>query len=742
MSDFGLLVDFIRGELDSQQTALIRRRLEAEPDLFAQFERLTRTFSVIRSLPAPNAASVMPPQVSPTAELPLVQPRPEFVAALRREYAARGWSALIPSLAVTPEFAASLRRGFQVRGWVARLPLLSPSVAWVAALRGEFSVRAVVSSLPAMGARAAFQAQLRVEFGVRALVGSLPLITVREAFVRRLKVAFYEAAVEPAAPRVSLPLIEPSDRFRRRLFNAIASAARRPLRARPTRELASLTINTGRSLWAAVKRSKSLGVTGAAHILAIVLALFVTSQQVVTGSGLTLENLSFDHAPAPVMNSGPELNGDPGFSGERAVVSRAGENDPNPGMGGSEEAPDSGGEGDGPSPYEVPPQEVEGPRPELPRESVLPSRADAARSDFAMFRLRGESRQKKIGYLGSTELYDALSRSLQYLQRYQRHDGRWIIEGVDPALIPQDSNLRLIREVELTASAALAFLGDGHSSRASELGFELNVKRAIDWLLLQQQPDGQIGPDENDVVLCHSIALLALIEEFALTGRNDLRRPIRQGCRWLAESRATEDRGAFPYRRGQGPSLMTSVWSYITLETARVVRVPDVDAPQSRLDELLRWFDAETTRKELLADQLDALNGDLIPSAAALALTYFPHEGTYEMRRRQLLARMERERPELVHRAGRDDAACDMRYLFFGNLAHTLASPDDGKLGVWEQAFSQTLIKHQIKDGPRAGTFELTGYYASFYGSSYQAAMAALAIENAYRLNLLRQLRD
>lgn len=734
MQDFGLLLDYLRGELDASQAALVRSRLEREADFFAAFERLRRTLDVIRSLPSLNG-HFTPPEPSPTEALPLVQPRPEFVANLRREYHARGWAAIIPSLQVKPEFAANLRAEFSVRSLLIALPWLNARAEFVSALRSEFAARALASSLPMLAVRPEFARALNTEFCVRGIVGALPMIAVREAFARRVKVALFEASREsvasagqPQPVRSALPLIEPSDSFRRRVFNAIRKIAHKPLRERPARALAAIYVNGWRELGRAMRKSKSLAFTGAAHVLAIAIAFFIVGHASLADSTSLTVGVTDGLSPivAPSGKAAPTTE----VPGERP---RADEN------GGAFDeavvpsAPESAGIDEAPEPH-LPPDQAAVPEPYKPVGMGGGTSATKSQADFAMFRLRGEGRSKKIAYLGSSELYDTLSAALRFLRDHQRHQGFWEPEGVD--YVPSGPEAE-IQKVELTASAALAFLGDGHSSRASELGYATNVDRAVNWLLKQQQPDGQIGPSERGIVYCHSIALLALVEDYALTGRYDLRLPIRKACRWLVDSRANDGSGAFPYGRGTEPSLMTSVWAYMALETARVVKVPDVDAPKARMDELLNWFDNISNREPLLETR-EASNGDLVPTSAAYALTFFPREGTYEMRRTSYQSKLAGELPDV--RKDNKRASSDMRYLFFGSLANALQSPLDGKHNVWEQSFANTLIKNQIKGGPYGGSFELgEGYYAAnLYGYVYQAAFAALSIENAYRVSLMK----
>jgi hypothetical protein len=734
MQDFGLLLDYIRCELDSEQAALVRSRLEREAEFFAVFERLRRTLDVIRCLPSLDG-KFTPPQPSPTEALPLVQPRPEFVAELRREYHARGWAAFVPMLNVKPEFAANLRAEFSVRSLLIALPWLNLRAEFVSALRTEFAARQLCASLPTLSVRPEFARALNAEFCVRSIVGSLPMLAVREAFARRVKIALYEAsrenAAEPQPVRSALPLLEPSDSFRRRVFNAIRNAARKPLRERPARALAAIYAGAGRELTRAIRKSKSLAFTAGVHVLAILAALFIVGQVSVVDSASL--SISMTSTATPMLAPG-DLGGAArtDMPGERpAAVSEAGV--------GSEEkalpsAPVERGYDEAPAP-QLPADQAANPEPYKPVSMGGGTTATMGQSEFAMFRLRGEGRHKKIGYLGSSELYDTLSRALVFLRDHQKHEGYWEPEGVEYVPTGPEST---IQRVELTAASALAFLGDGHSSAASELGYQDHVKKAIDWLLKQQNDDGQIGPAERGIVYCHAIALMALIEDFALTGRYDLRAPIRRACRWLVESRPKDGSGAFPYGRGDDPSLMTSVWGFMALETARVVKVPDVDAPKARMDELLSWFD-NITNKEPLLDTNESMQGpaELIPTAAAYSLTFFPREGTYEMRRSSYQSKLFEELPDVRKENRRANG--DMRYLFFGSLAHAQQHPLDGKLNGWEQAFANTLIKNQIKTGHFAGSFEWDkGYYAGLYGHVYQAAFAALAIENAYRVSLLK----
>lgn len=733
---FGLLVDFLRGELDEASAAEVRARLERDDDLFANFQRLRRTMAVVRSFPA------LPVRAAETGRL-------------RDQLETRDWLRQLPAMAASPAFLRSLRVEFSVRALVASLPALKPSESLVQVLRREFAVRQVAARLPEACPRTEFRRRLRDEFSLRALVSSLPMLPAREAFLRRLRVAFAELdQAAPARAAASLPLLAPTPAFRDRIREAIrreaasvfgrrakrsASKELRAPRRRPQRSLLS-GAGWGRMILSQAKRSRSLLFTGLVHAAALAIAFFVSVGAALPAASVNVQQIVGEGIAVPVLGGVARGESrDPGFSSpEEAGVG-----------GGLPEvvlvrddgfAPGLGEEGLPPPVSREQPEEAAKPRPESVS-SDEPLRSSPALGGGVMFRLREMDRSRKIGYLGSEELFDVLDRALGYLSRTQKPDGSWGFEGVDARLVPNDAEIREARTIELTSAAALAFLGDGHNSRESVLGYDLHVRRAVGYLLKRQGEDGQIGPAGTPVVLSHAMALLVLLEDYALSGDRKLKRPIRKAARWLCETRAVAEDGstnaAFPYLRGQGPSLMTGVWAHMALATAARLNIPEADLPPERLDAFLDWFEAETRSGDVLKDQWEALNGDLVPSAAAASLTGFAEGRGFEMRKRRFFGRMNRELPDLEPTAQtlEYNAPGDMRYLFFGSLARALSgegSADD----AWRRAFARTLIERQTAEGAGKGSFAVSDYYAGLGGKVLGAAFAALSIENAWRVTL------
>jgi hypothetical protein len=352
----------------------------------------------------------------------------------------------------------------------------------------------------------------------------------------------------------------------------------------------------------------------------------------------------------------------------------------------------------------------------------------------SILRLRKSPRASKAGYLGREDLFEVLDKSLKYLQVYQKQEGYWAV--VDVVNEPRDPDVRESQRIELTAAALLAYLGDGHSSTHSELGYHNIVGRGIGWLIDRQRESGQIGPPELENVLIHAMATLVMAEEFGLTRAQHLREPLRKACRWLCDVRANGSDG-FPYKVGFPASMTTSVWAYMALVTARNVRVPPVDVPKKRIEDFLDWYGDYWKYSTRITDQAQILaKSDLLPTAAAGALNLFAIEAgdDFEQSRSAFVERISRELPDL--RAGRERDNADTRYLFFGSIMMALHYQLGGERSSrWNDELARTLIDNQREDG----SFKPVDDYGSLYGNVFSTALAALSIENAYRVNLLTQ---
>ncbi|MCF6229112.1 MAG: hypothetical protein L3J82_10745, partial [Planctomycetes bacterium] len=759
-------VDFIRGELDDAAKADVRQLLEHDAKAFALFERLQRTFDVLASLPQVN-------RVSPTSfrsELPLTEPSTAFINTLETEFRTRGWADLVPFIAPNAGWISTLRTEFSVRAVLRSIPMLESGELLIEALRAQFSTRAVLDSIPFIAPAPQWIRALREGFTVRATLGSIPLLEPRPEFVaslreefsaratvsaipnlsddlaqlkRRLKLAMFEEGQKTdakstlaASSEEALPTLAASDSFRRRLFKKIFTA--RP-KAPQTR---AAKIDRREYYWSSevargLKKSRrSMVATLAVHAIAVALMFFFAVQHDASSEGYVAEMQQDEFAlpPAPNIEGMPEhwpigdsnnfeFNGAPDFApptdepiglGDGRIIDIRPSDDT--------ERPDDT--------IDVLP-EAHFDADNLPRHA---SRTDVA----GYFRLRGLSKQAKVKYLGSIELYDALDGALAYLQRRQEVDGSWGFVGVNKLMIPRSKEARQIAKIEMTSAALLAFLGDGHTSESSPARYDFSVRRGIDWLITQQNEGGQIGPAAQGNVLIHAMATLALVEDFGLTRNHRLRAPLRKACRWLSNVHAVDNSGGFPWKIGQGAGMVTTVWAYMALTTARNVKVPPIDLPQKRIDELLEWYERCTRKGKVQKFEAVLLaRTDVLPQSAVGALSLFAHENGYELRGKKALRVINSNKPD-ISQDTKDDR-CDFRYLFFASMSQALGSQRGNSVNVeWNKAFTKTVLDSRIKEGKEDGSYQPIAEYDSIYGKVLSTAYAALSIENPYRISLLK----
>jgi Squalene-hopene cyclase C-terminal domain len=125
---------------------------------------------------------------------------------------------------------------------------------------------------------------------------------------------------------------------------------------------------------------------------------------------------------------------------------------------------------------------------------------------------------------------NAVERSLRWFKRHQSPNGAWESDkyylncfgGVksEPGKLHPVSDAN----IAMTGYALLCFLGYGCDHKAPGK-YRTAVKKGIDWLLMQQRPDGYFGRTNYE----HPIAVMALAEAYAMTSDPALRAAVQKG---------------------------------------------------------------------------------------------------------------------------------------------------------------------------------------------------------------------
>jgi len=422
-----------------------------------------------------------------------------------------------------------------------------------------------------------------------------------------------------------------------------------------------------------------------------------------------------DHIPAAAVPGAP-AGGAPARPGEESRLASAvpaGETPATPAIGEAlaEAAlpPDAAGMEDvAPPPAPLPPKEI--------------------------YRLRTEpDRMEKIERLGgSPETEEAVRRALVWFARHQSPDGRWDVDGfmknfdVNGRRADGAGN-RGSQDVGVTALAALAFVGAGHTHVAARgadgpTEHAETVRKAIDWLIEGQKKDGDLR--QSGQMYGHSLATMLLCESYSMTGDERLIEPIRKAVQFVLEAQNP----GLGWRYAPRSSNDTSVlgWALMALKSAEIA---GFTVPTKAYRGAANWLDR--VRKGKHGGLFEYQPGrNLSPAMTAeglfseMLIAYDPAGP----RTAESIAYLMDHPPRYVPQ---DKNRTDFYYWYYATLAlHQLGGPE---WETWNREIGKALVKSQRTDGPLAGSWDPRTRWGEYGGRVYTTAMAALTLEVYYR---------
>lgn len=340
-----------------------------------------------------------------------------------------------------------------------------------------------------------------------------------------------------------------------------------------------------------------------------------------------------------------------------------------------------------------------------PIASKLPQRAPDARAELL----------EKLG--GSDETERAVAAALAWLARHQHADGHWDGEQFDHGCGACDGNTPFEVDAGLTGLSLLCFLGADHSHMKTG-PYREHVGRAIDWLLARQEGDGDLRGAET--MYSQGIATIALSEAYAMTGDERLRAPVERAVRFIERAR-NATLGGWRYEPGQPGDTSVLGWQIMALKSAQLA---GIEIEPAALAGAHHW----------------------------LALVHDPHHpGQYKyqphrevtramtaeaMFTRQLLG-VPRHDPTMplseayIREPLPDWSAANTYEWYYTTLA--LFHYQSEHWPTWNTSLTRTLLDAQRTDGKTAGSWDVTGKWASTGGRVYQTAICALMLEVYYR---------
>jgi squalene cyclase len=160
--------------------------------------------------------------------------------------------------------------------------------------------------------------------------------------------------------------------------------------------------------------------------------------------------------------------------------------------------------------------------------------------------------------------------SLLWLARHQDPDGSWNARAFSSHCVgarctgPGDRDFT----AGVTGLSVLAFLGSGYSHLSQDMHFSGGhparllhfgrvVRRALDWLMDQQAPDGSIGLGGPKGMYNHAIAAQALSEAYGMTASRHLTLSARKAIDFLVASQTPGKGWRYSPQSGESDSSVT-----------------------------------------------------------------------------------------------------------------------------------------------------------------------------------------
>ncbi|MFN5285116.1 MAG: prenyltransferase/squalene oxidase repeat-containing protein [Planctomyces sp.] len=334
---------------------------------------------------------------------------------------------------------------------------------------------------------------------------------------------------------------------------------------------------------------------------------------------------------------------------------------------------------------------------------------------------------KKFG--GSADSERAVNAGLTWLQKVQKQDGSWSFDEVGGA--GQGGTLQAT-PMGATSLALLTFLGGGHTHEIKG-EYQETVTRGLNWLLSKAETtssglDLRGTAQGNSGLYVQGIATICLCEAAALAPKDrTLKRAATSAIRFVERS---QDRlgGGWRYTPNQPGDTSVTGWQIMALQSAKANRI--------------------SVAADTMQDARAFLRSVSVENGARYA--YMPRGGpTDTMTAVGLLCQMymgwRRDRPEL--QAGVQHLATvgpSRENMYYNYYATQVLHHWGGEL--WEQwnlKMREQLVTTQLRNGPGAGSWDVTDPHGNGGGRIYQTALSVLTLEVYYRhLPMYRRLDE
>jgi hypothetical protein len=385
------------------------------------------------------------------------------------------------------------------------------------------------------------------------------------------------------------------------------------------------------------------------------------------------------------------------------------------------------------------------------------------------FKGRGGHRNLRAGG-GGKKADDAVDDALKWLKAHQSQDGGWECEGfrrwcdLKPASgAGPDGAGKAVYDVGVTGMALLAFLGAGYTNRSDDSnGFGKVVASGLRYLKNVQDAEGCFGPRATShYVYNHSIAALAMVEAYGMTGSSVYKNPTQKALDFIAIARNPYFAWRYGVKPGDNDTSVTG-WMMMALKSARLInhadqhsgKAPSLVLDEDAFDGIKTWIDKVTddagragyqtrgtgpARMSDLVDKFPAEKSESMTGVAMLARIFLgenPKTSEPIKKGAELCAK-------LAPSWNKADGSIDMYYWYYATLAMYQVGGEPWN--KWNKAMQTAIVDTQRKDTDFCmykGSWDPEDPWGTDGGRVYSTACMALCLEVYYRYDKVFGTKD
>ena len=364
-----------------------------------------------------------------------------------------------------------------------------------------------------------------------------------------------------------------------------------------------------------------------------------------------------------------------------------------------------------------------------PEETAAPARlADGAPIPEVYQGRIGEERGKVTRQGGGSILTEsAVESALGWLVANQQEDGRWDASqfgaGREQRVLGHDRQGAGIRaDTGVTGLALLAFLGAGQTH------YQGPHRKTVQWgleYLLRSQRQGNLGGDSSTYanMYCHSMALFAICEAYAMTGDQRMRPYVQRGVDYSLSSQ-NRSGGGWRYRPGDQGDMSQFGWQVMALKSAALA---GINVPREVQDRMHHFLDSCSSGQfGGLASYRPGQRPSRTMTAEGLLCRLFLDVSQHDPSVAEATRYVGQQLP--------GDGKPNLYYWYYATLAlHQLG---DERWERWNVALKREILGLQRSQGSLAGSWDPQTVWGGYGGRVYSTAMAALCLEVYYRYTL------